>query len=61
MKINWGMLGAIKFKIYAFHLLSNNIEIKIQKSIILQLVFYRYESWSLTFSYEHQPPVFLSY
>ena len=39
-------------------LLSNNIKIKIYRTIILPFVLYGCETWSLTFRHEHQLRVF---
>jgi hypothetical protein len=39
-------------------LLSKNIKIRIYKSIILPVVLYRYETWSLTLREEHRLRVF---
>jgi hypothetical protein len=40
------------------HLLSKNIKVRIYKSIILQMVLYECETWSLTFREEHRLSVF---
>jgi len=58
IKLNGKCLLPLRSRFYDSHLLSNNVEIKIQKPVILPLLFYRYETWSLTLNYEHPPTVF---
>jgi hypothetical protein len=41
-------------------LLSKNLKIRIYKTIILHMVLYGYETWSLTLREEHRPRVFES-
>jgi len=41
-------------------LLPNTIKIKIQRTVILSIVSYRYENWSLTLKEEHMLSVFQS-
>jgi hypothetical protein len=40
------------------HLLSRNVKVKIYKTIILPVVLYGYETWSLTLREEHRLRVF---
>jgi hypothetical protein len=40
------------------HLLSRNVKVKIYKIIILPVVLYRWETWSLTLREEHRLRVF---
>jgi hypothetical protein len=40
------------------HLLHRNVKIKIYKAIILSVVLYGCENWSLTLREEHRPKVF---
>jgi hypothetical protein len=40
------------------HLLSRNLKVRIYKTIILPVVFYGYETWSLTLREEHRLRVF---
>jgi hypothetical protein len=42
----------------SFHLLSRNIKVKIYKTIILPVVLYGCETWSLTLREEHRLRVF---
>jgi len=62
IKLNEDKIGEsllpLSSKYYDSLLLSKNLEIKIQKTVLLPLVSYRYETWSLTLSYEHQLTVF---
>jgi hypothetical protein len=44
--------------ILSSHLLSRNVKIKIYKTIILPVVLYGYETWSLTLSEEHRLRMF---
>jgi hypothetical protein len=41
-------LLSISSESFVFHLLSRNVKVKIYKTIILPVVLYRYETWSLT-------------
>jgi hypothetical protein len=50
------MLAAIRFRI--FGLLSRNLKVKICKTIILPVVLYGRETWSLTLREEHRVRVF---
>jgi hypothetical protein len=40
------------------HLLSRNVKVKIYKTIILSVILYGCETWSLTLREEHRPRVF---
>jgi hypothetical protein len=40
------------------HLLSRNLKVKIYKTVILPVVLYEYETWSLTLKEEHRLRVF---
>jgi hypothetical protein len=42
----------------SFHLLSRNVEVKVYKAIILPVVLYGREIWSLTLRKEHRLEVF---
>jgi hypothetical protein len=42
----------------SFHLLSMNVKVKIYKTIILQVVWYGYETWSFTLRENHRLRVF---
>jgi hypothetical protein len=42
----------------SFHLLSRNVKVKIYKTIILPVVLYGCETWSLTLREEHRLRVF---
>jgi hypothetical protein len=44
--------------ILSSHLLSKNLKIRIYKAIILTVVLYGYETWSLTLREEHRLRVF---
>jgi hypothetical protein len=49
------MLATIQFRnLLSSHLLSKNAQIKIYKIIILPVVLYRSETWSLTLKEEHR-------
>jgi hypothetical protein len=58
------MLAIIRFRIFRFfdsnleRLLSKNLKIKIYRTIILPVVLYGYEAWSLTFREESRLRVF---
>jgi hypothetical protein len=53
------MLATIQFKnVLSFRLLSKNVKIIIYKIIILPVVLYGCETWSLTFREEHRLRVF---
>jgi hypothetical protein len=53
------MLATIQSRTFlSSRLLSNNIKIRIYKTIILPLVLYAYETWSLTLREEHRLRVF---
>jgi hypothetical protein len=44
-----GLFAINQFRVFfLFHLLSRNVKVKIYKTIILPVVLYRYETWSLT-------------
>jgi hypothetical protein len=45
-------------KLLSSHLLSENIKIKIYKTIVLPVVLYECETWSLTLREEHRLRVF---
>jgi hypothetical protein len=45
-------------KLLFSRLLSENLKIRIYKTIILPVVLYGYETWSLTFREEYRPRVF---
>jgi len=47
-ELNQGMLAIIQCRIFFLSLLSKNMKIKIDRTIILPDVFYGYETWSLT-------------
>jgi hypothetical protein len=47
-----------RVKITPFHLLMKNVDIKIYKTIILPVVLYGCETWSLTLREEHRLRVF---
>jgi hypothetical protein len=42
------MLATILFSLLSSHLLSKSVKVKIYKTIILPVVLYGYETWSLT-------------
>jgi hypothetical protein len=51
----WGMLATTQFKIlFSFHLQSKTVNMTVDKTIILPLILYRYETWSLTSSEERR-------
>jgi hypothetical protein len=53
-----GMLAIIRSSLLSSLLLSRNVKVKIYKSIILPVVLYGCETWSLTFREEHRLRVF---
>jgi hypothetical protein len=52
------MLATVRFSLLSSHLLSRNLKVKIFKTIILTVVWYGYETWSLTLREEHRLRVF---
>jgi hypothetical protein len=52
------MLATIRFRVLSSCLLSRNVKVKIYKTIILAVVLYGYETWSLTLREEHRLRVF---
>jgi hypothetical protein len=48
------MLATIRFKVLSSCLLSKNVKVKIYKTIILPVVMYECETWSLTLREEHR-------
>jgi hypothetical protein len=49
------MLDTIRFRVFlSSRLLSRNVKVKIYKAIILPVVLYGYETWSLTLRDEHR-------
>jgi hypothetical protein len=52
------MLATIRFSLLSSRLLSRNVEVKIYKNIILPLVLYGCETWSLMLTQEHRLRVF---
>jgi hypothetical protein len=53
-----GMLATIQFSLLSSHLLFRNLKVKIYKIIILPVVFYGCEAWSLTLREDHRLRVF---
>jgi hypothetical protein len=53
------MLGTIWFRILSSHLLYRNAKVKIYRTIILPVVLYGCETWSLTLQEEHKLKVFV--
>jgi hypothetical protein len=53
-----GMLATIWFSLSSSRLLSRNVKVKIYKTIILPVVLYGCEMWSLTLREEHRLRVF---
>jgi hypothetical protein len=53
------MLSTILFRVLSTRCLSKNLNIKIQKTIILPVALYGCETWSLTLMGEHRLRVFL--
>jgi hypothetical protein len=58
IKSRLGILDTIQFRIFSLRLLSKNLQIKIHKTIILPLVSYGCETWSLTLRNDHRLRVF---
>jgi hypothetical protein len=52
------MLATIRFSLLSSHLLSRNVKVKIYKTIILPVVLYGCETWSLALREEHRLRVF---
>jgi hypothetical protein len=52
------MLDIIESKILSSHLIKKNVKIKIHKTVILPVVLYGCETWSLTLRKEHRLRVF---
>jgi hypothetical protein len=52
------MLATIRFSLFSSRLLSRNVKVKINKTIILPVVLYGCETWSLTVREEHRLRVF---
>jgi hypothetical protein len=52
------MLATIRFSLLSSRLLSRNIRVKIYKTIILPVILYGCETWSLTLREEHRLRVF---
>jgi hypothetical protein len=52
------MLAVIQSKIFCSPVLHKNLKIKIHKTVILPLVLYGCETWSLTLGEEHRLRVF---
>jgi hypothetical protein len=52
------MLATIRFSLLSSRLLSRNVKVKIYKTIILQVILYGCETWSLTLREEHRLRVF---
>jgi hypothetical protein len=52
------MLVTIQFRVLSSRLLSRNVKVKIYKTIILPVVLYECETWSLTLREEHRIRVF---
>jgi hypothetical protein len=53
-----GMLATIRFRVLSSRLLSRNVKVKIYKTIILPVVLYGSETWSLMLREEHRLRVF---
>jgi hypothetical protein len=53
-----GMLATIQFSLLSSWLLSRNVKVKIYKTIILIVVLYKCETWSLMLWEEHRLRVF---
>jgi hypothetical protein len=53
-----GMLATIRFSLLSSRLLSRNAKFKVRKTIILPVVFYGCETWSVTLREEHRLRVF---
>jgi hypothetical protein len=54
------MLATIRFSLLSSRLLSRNVNVKINKTIILPVVLYGCETWSLTLREEHRLWVFVN-
>jgi hypothetical protein len=52
------MLATIQSRVLSSHLLSGNVKVKLYKTIILQVVLYGCETWSLTLRDKHRMRVF---
>jgi hypothetical protein len=52
------MLATIRFSLLSSRLLSRNVKVKIYKTIIVPVVLYGCETWSLTLREEHRLRVF---
>jgi hypothetical protein len=52
------MLATIRFRVLSSRLLSRNVKVKMYKTIILPVVLYGCETWSLTLRKEHRLTVF---
>jgi hypothetical protein len=52
------MLATIRFSLLSSRLLSRNVKVKIKKTIILPVVLYGCETWSVTLREEHRLRVF---
>jgi hypothetical protein len=52
------MLAIIQSKIYVFPLILKNLKIRIYRTVILPVVLYGCETWSLTLKEEHKLRVF---
>jgi hypothetical protein len=52
------MLATIRFRVSSSCLLSRNVQVKAHKTIILPVVLYGCETWSLTLREEHRLRVF---
>jgi hypothetical protein len=52
------MLATIQFSLLSSRLLSRNVQVKVYKTIILPVVLYGCETWSLTLKEEHRLRVF---
>jgi hypothetical protein len=52
------MLATIQFRVLSSRLLSRNVKVKIYKTILLIVVLYGCETWSLTLREEHRLRVF---
>jgi hypothetical protein len=57
-RLNLGMLATIQSRVLSSHLLSRNVKVKIYKTIILPVVLYGCETWSLTLREENRLRVF---
>jgi hypothetical protein len=58
-RLNSGNLGTVQFRVFfSSRLLSSNVKVKIYKIIILPVVLYGCETWSLTLREEHRLRLF---